>query len=139
MPQHRQSEFLKFMPRIEQETSQNIDIHLIVDNYGTHKALQVKDWLEKHVLLTTKCIRQGVCHNAEQLKATNPDFLEYHNKNPKTFVWTKDTNAILQNINKCKEALGATHLCLNITEANVTYGRDTTSHIHPDKSSVAEQ
>jgi transposase len=131
MPRHRQNEFLKFLRKIQQETPKDMDLHLIIDNYGSHKTEKVKKWLRKnprftlHFIptssswlnmveiffsaLTMKRIRRGVFRSVKELKRAIMDYIEKHNNNCKKFVWTKDTDTILGKIVKCKEALGTVH------------------------------
>ena len=131
MPKHRQEEFLKFMRKINKETPKNLDLHLIVDNYGSHKTPKVRQWLSKHPRfkmhftptsaswlnmverffseLTTKRIRRGVFRSVKDLETTVMDFVKKHNEEPKIFTWTKDADTILSKVAKCKETLGTVH------------------------------
>jgi len=131
MPKHRQSEFLKFLRRIHKETPNDLDLHLIVDNYSSHKGEKVSRWLEKHPRIhfhftptssswlnlverffseiTTKMIRRGVFTSVQSLIDSIMSFLAQHNRNPKKFVWTKDAGTIIAKVNNCKEALGTAH------------------------------
>ena len=128
MPKHRQEEFLKFLRKINKETPKNLDLHLIVDNYGSHKTPKVRQWLSKHPRfkmhftptsaswlnmverffseLTTKRIRRGVFRSVKDLETAVMDFVKKHNEEPKIFTWTKDADTILSKVAKCKEALG---------------------------------
>ncbi len=131
MPRHRQNEFLRFLRMIDKETPKDTDLHLIVDNYGSHKTQKVKTWLKRHPRfnlhftptsaswlnmveiffgqLTRRKIRRGVFHSVKQLEKTIVDYIEIHNNNPSKFIWTKDTKTILSKINKCKDSLGTVH------------------------------
>ncbi len=131
MPKHRQEEFLKFLRKINKETPKNLDLHLIVDNYGSHKTPKVKQWLSNHPRikmhftptsaswlnmverffseLTTKRIRRGVFRSVKDLEMTVMDFVKKHNEEPKIFTWTKDADTILSKVAKCKETLGTVH------------------------------
>jgi transposase len=131
MPKHRQEEFLKFLRKINKETPKNLDLHLIVDNYGSHKTPKVRQWLSKHPRfkmhftptsaswlnmverffseLTTKRIRRGVFRSVKDLETAVMDFVKKHNEEPKIFTWTKDADTILSKVAKCKEALGTVH------------------------------
>jgi transposase len=131
MPKHRQEEFLKFLRKINKETPKNLDLHLIVDNYGSHKTPKVRQWLSKHPRikmhftptsaswlnmverffseLTTKRIRRGVFRSVKDLEMTVMDFVKKHNEEPKIFTWTKDADTILSKVAKCKETLGTVH------------------------------
>jgi transposase len=131
MPKHRQDEFLKFLKKIDAETPDGIDLHLVVDNYGSHKIKRVKEWLTKHPRfhlhftptsaswlniverffseITTKKIRRGVFKSVQALIDAIMNFVENHNENPKIFTWTKDADTILAKVAKCTEALGTGH------------------------------
>ena len=131
MAKHRQEEFVKFLRKIERETPKDRELHLIVDNYGSHKTARVRQWLSKHSrfhlhftptsaswlnmverffsALTTKQIRRGVFRSVNELEKTIMDFLKAHNENPKVFTWTKDADTILSKVKKCTEALGTGH------------------------------
>jgi len=131
MAKHRQEEFLRFLKRIHQETPKELDLHLIVDNYGSHKTPRVKDWLAKRPRfhlhftptsaswlngvesffgqLTQKRIRRGIFKSVKELESAIMDFIQSHNESCKMFRWTKDTDTILSQVNKCKEALGTVH------------------------------
>ncbi len=131
MPKHRQEEFLKFLKRIENETEKERDIHLIVDNYGSHKTKRIKEWLTKHSRfhlhftptssswlnmverlfsdMTTKKIRRGVFTSVKALEADIMDYLKKHNEHPKVYTWTKDAGTILAKVAKCKDLLGTGH------------------------------
>ena len=96
-----------------------LDVHLILDNYGTHKTAEVKAWLAAHrrfqlhftptsaswlnlverffAEITTKRIRRGVFTSVGQLEKAIRDYLDQHNAEPKPFVWTKPADAILAN------------------------------------------
>jgi transposase len=131
MPKHRQEEFLKFLKRIEIETEQGKNIHLIVDNYGSHKTKKIREWLAKNPRfhlhftptsaswinmverlfsdITTKKIRRGVFKSVKALETDIMDYVKKHNENPKVYKWTKDADTILAKVVKCKEVLGKVH------------------------------
>jgi transposase len=131
MPRHRQNEFLRFLRRIDKETPKNTDLHLIVDNYGSHKTQKVKAWLKRHPRfnlhftptsaswlnmveiffgqLTRKKIKRGVFHSVKQLEKSIMDYIGIHNENPTKYIWTKNENTILSKVNKCKDSLGTVH------------------------------
>jgi transposase len=131
MPKHRQDEFLKFLKKIDTETPSGLDLHLIVDNYGSHKTKKIKEWLVKHPRfhlhftptssswlnmverlfsdITTKKIRRGVFKSVKALEADIMDYLEKHNENPKIYRWAKDAATILGKVAKCKDLLGTVH------------------------------
>jgi transposase len=124
-PRHRHQEFLKFLRLIERQTPREKDIHVILDNYSTHKHPEVKRWLEKHPryhlhftptsaswlnqveiwfsLLTRRRIRRGVFKSVEELMAAIEKYIEAHNHNPTPFVWTKTPEQILLKATKSKD------------------------------------
>jgi len=128
MPRHRAKEFVKFLQHIDAQTPADLDLHLIVDNYSTHKAPAVKRFLARHPRfhlhfiptssswlnmverwfgqITQKRIRRGTFKSVPQLIDAIMEYLKNHNANPRPFVWTKDADTILAKINRCKEVLG---------------------------------
>jgi len=131
MPRHRHQEFIRFLQRIDREIPAGLDLHLIVDNYGTHKHPRVKTWLRRHPRfhlhfiptssswlnlverwfreLTDKRIRRGIFQNVPVLIAAIHDYLSDHNQHPQVFVWSAPVERILAKIAKCKEALDSLH------------------------------
>ena len=131
MPHHRHQEFIRFLKKIDNETPAGLNLHLIVDNYGTHKHPQVKSWLRRHPRfqlhftptssswlnlverwfreITDKRIRRGTFNSVPDLIAAIKKYLENHNQNPRVFVWSAPVEQILAKIAKCKEALDALH------------------------------
>src|SRR5271163_2463638 len=111
MKRHRHQEWLKFLRAIDRATPKALDVHLIADNYATHKHLAVKAWLAKHPrfhmhftptsaswlnqverffgLITEDRIRCGVFRSVAELEAAIQDYLDHHNAEPKPFFWTK--------------------------------------------------
>jgi len=126
-PRHRAKEFIRFLKRIDRCVAKHLDIHLILDNYGTHKAPAVKAWLAKHprfklhftptsaswlnlverffAEITTKRIRRGTFASVSELEEAIHDYLDQHNAEPKPFVWTKTAKAILNKEARALEAL----------------------------------
>ena len=131
MPRHRHQEFIRFLNKIDAETPSHLDLHLIVDNYATHKHPRVKAWMRRHPRfhihfiptssswlnlverwfreITDKRIRRGSFHNVAELIAAIEDYLKCHNQNPRVFVWKALADSIMTKIAKCKEALGTLH------------------------------
>lgn len=131
MPRHRHQEFLRFLKKIDGLTPIDLDLHLIVDNYGTHKHPRVKRWLQRHPRfhlhftptssswlnmverwfreLTDKRIRRGSFQNVRALIAAITDYLDTHNQHPQVFVWSAPVERIMAKIAKCKEALDSLH------------------------------
>ena len=117
---HRAIEFRQFLDVIDARVPRHLEVHLIVDNYRTHKTPLIKRWLLKrprfHVHftplygswlnlverwfaeLTTKQLRRGVHRSVAQLKAAIQEFIDAHNEHPKPFVWTKSADEILASI-----------------------------------------
>jgi transposase len=124
MTKHRHQEFLRFLRRLDREFPKETPLHLIVDNYGTHKQPRVKAWLEKHPRftlhftptssswlnlverwfrdLTEKRVRRGSFESASELIAAIEDYMAVSNAHPKPFVWYKSAHAILDKVNRCK-------------------------------------
>ena len=131
LPRHRSREFIRFLNTIDRNTPPELDLHLIVDNYSTHKSPPVQRWLKRHARfhlhfiptssswlnmierwfreITDKAIRRGVFTSVDSLVAKIHQFLDAHNADPKIFTWTKDADTILAKIAKCKQALGTVH------------------------------
>ena len=131
MKQHRHQEWLKFLRAIDRATPKGLDLHLIADNYATHKHPTVKAWLAKHPrfhmhftptsaswlnqverffgLITEQRIRRGVFHSVDELEAAIMDYLDNHNADPKPFVWTKSPGEILEKVARAKQALESQH------------------------------
>jgi len=121
-PRHRAIEFRKFLDEIEANVPGGLDIHLVIDNYATHKTQLIRDWLAKrprwHVhltptssswlnqverffaLLTDKKIRRGVHRGVAELQADIASFIDRHNAEPKPFRWTKSADDILASIER---------------------------------------
>jgi transposase len=117
-PRHRAREFMGFLKRIDRCAAKHLDLHLVLDNYGTHKTAEVKAWLAKHprfklhftptsaswlnlverffAEITTKRIRRGAFASVAELKQAIHDYLDRHNTEPKPFVWTKTAEVILE-------------------------------------------
>lgn len=117
---HRSKEFRQFLDRIDAEVPRSLDVHLILDNYGTHKTPQIHRWLLRHprfhfhftptsaswlnlverwfAELTQKQIRRGTHRSTRQLVAAIESYLQYTNESPKPFVWTKTADQILETV-----------------------------------------
>jgi transposase len=127
MPRHRHQEFIKFLRQIDAETPPELDLHLIVDNYATHKHPNVQKWLKRHRRfhlhfiptssswlnlverwfreITDKRIRRGVFRSVEQLIAAIGAYIKNHNNDPKPFVWTAKAQDILEKVGRARVAL----------------------------------
>jgi transposase/AraC-like DNA-binding protein len=119
---HRSVEFRKFLDKIEDSVPKNLDVHLILDNYGTHKTASIRAWLAKrprfHVhftptsaswlnlverwfaALTEKQIRRGAHRSVRELEGAIKDYLAVTNQSPKPFVWTKSADEILASLGR---------------------------------------
>jgi len=127
MPRHRHQEWIKFLKLIDRETPAALDLHLVVDNYATHKHPKVKAWLSRHRRfhvhfiptssswlnlierwfrnITDKRIRRGVFKSVEQLIAAIMDYIAQHNENPQTFTWTASAEQILAKVRRARAVL----------------------------------
>lgn len=129
---HRSAEFRKFLDPIDAGVPQSLEVHLILDNYGTHKTAVVRRWLAKrprfHVhftptsaswinlverwfaALTEKQIRRGVHRSVRELETAIKNYLAVTNKSPKPFVWTKTADQILASVARfCARTLETGH------------------------------
>src|SRR6476619_143607 len=131
MPRHRHREFLRFLKTIDQRTLPNLDLHLIVDNYATHKTPAVKRWLKRHARfhlhftptsgswlnmverffaeISRKRIRRGVFKSVDELKQAIMDYLDNHNGHPKPYIWTKTATEIFSKVARAKQVLESQH------------------------------
>jgi transposase len=124
---HRAAEFLDFLKQIDGRVPEGLDVHIIMDNYATHKAPAIRAWLARrphyHVHftptsaswinqverwfaeLTRKQIRRGVHTSTRQLEADIRAFIERYNENPKPYRWTKSADEILSSVKRfCQKA-----------------------------------
>ncbi len=129
-PRHRAAEFRRFLNEIRANVPPDLDVHIIADNYATHKAPTIRAWLAKNPrfhmhfipthsswlnevegwfsILTTKQIKRGSHHSVKQLQAAIHEFLDAWNDAPKPFRWTKTADEILASIaNFCYRTLEA--------------------------------
>ena len=131
MHRHRHTEFIRFLENIERSTPRRKQIHLILDNYGTHKHPKVKEWFGAHPRyhlhftptsaswlnmverffadITTKRIRRGTFRSVPELERAIYRYLREHNKHPVPFVWTAPAAKIIRKIKRCKELLETGH------------------------------
>ncbi len=129
LPRHRHEEFLKFLRIIDREVPKRLQIHLILDNYRTHKHDDVNAWLAKHPRfhlhftptssswlnlverffgkLTDKAIRRGVFHSVPELIAAIGDYLDATNADPQPFTWTASADQILEKVRRGRVTLDA--------------------------------
>jgi transposase len=124
-PRHRHQEFLRFLDRIDQSIDSGLQIHLVLDNYGTHKHPEVKKWLAErpryHVHftptssswlnqierwfaeITRKRIRRGTFRSVRELIKAINDYVRIYNQNPRPFQWVASASRIIRKVNKYKE------------------------------------
>src|SRR5216684_2202714 len=124
---HRHQEFLKFLRRLDTEFPGDVPLHLIMDNYGTHKPAKVKTWLKRHPRfvshfvptssswmnlverwfghLDNKAIRRGVFLSVADLQASIHAFLQAWNQHPQPFVWTATVESIQEKLTRCRRTL----------------------------------
>lgn len=127
---HRSSEFLQFLRTIEANVPPKLDVHLVMDNYGTHKTPSIKAWFARHprfhvhftptsaswinqverwfATITEQYIRRGTHRSTRQLEQAIGQYLDLNNANPNPFVWTKSADDILASIRR---------FCLRISDS----------------------
>lgn len=127
MQKHRHQEWLKFLKLIDSETPKDLALHIIADNYATHKHPKVQAWLARHprfhmhftptgaswlnlierwfAEITNKRIRRGVFTSVDELKQAIMDYIDEHNGNPKSFTWTAKADATLEKCRRAKATL----------------------------------
>ncbi len=130
-PRHRHEEFLEFMAEVDRKVPRRREIHIVLDNYGTHKHPEVKGWFAAHpryylhfvptssswlnlverwfAEITRKEIRRGNYRSVRELNRAIVRYLRENNKNPQPFVWTASATTIMRKVRHCKEVLDAGH------------------------------
>jgi len=130
MDKHRHEEFLKFLRTIDREVPKTLAVHMILDNYATHKHPAVKAWMADHPRfhlhftptssswlnlverwfreLTDKALRRGVFHSVPDLIASIEKYMDVHNESPRPFVWTATAESILTKVRRGRVALNQT-------------------------------
>ena len=128
---HRHQEWLKFLRVIDDLTPADKQLHLIADNYATHKHPKVRRWLQRHPRvhmhftptssswlnmverffrdLTEKRLRRGVFRDVEELIMAILDYIDHHNRAPKPFIWTAKASDILEKVRRARKALDNPH------------------------------
>ena len=128
---HRHQEWLRFLRLIDQATPSEKTIHLIQDNYATHKHPQVQRWLARHPRfhvhftptssswlnmverffrdLTHKRLRRSVFHDVEDLIQAIRAYIDHHNRQPKPFIWTAKASDILEKVKRARASLDNRH------------------------------
>jgi len=132
-PRHRGREFVKFLHHLEQEVPPDLEVHLIVDHYGTHKGAAVQRWLKPKArrrfhfhftptssswlnqverwfgLITDRMIRRGTFRSVAELERAIYQWLATWNADPTAFIWTATADIILDKVRRCKELAGTAH------------------------------
>jgi len=131
LPRHRKKEIPQILNQIDRETEKELDLHLIAENYGTHKSPTVRRWFKRHPWfhfhyipsssswlklverwfgeITRKHIRRGTFPSAQALITALNEHLAEYNQHPTPFVWTKDADMTQDKVQHCKDALGTKH------------------------------
>jgi transposase len=126
-PPHRHQEWPKFLRQVDRQTPRDLDLHLIVDNYATHKHAAVKAWLESHprfhihfiptssswlnlverwfAELSNKRLRRGVFRSLNDLTKAISDYIAQHNDNPQAFIWTAKAQDIIKKVARARRLL----------------------------------
>ena len=124
---HTHKEFLKFLKQVEGKTAKDKDLHIIVDNYSTHKHKKIQNWLKRNKrvflhftptssswlnlverffgVLTQRQLKRGVFTSVDELEQKIIEYIDKNNKNPKPFVWTKSVEEILEKVNRARSTL----------------------------------
>lgn len=119
---HRAAEFKRFLDHVDQQVFPELEVHLILDNYATHKTALIRRWLVRHpryhlhftpthsswinqverwfALLSQRQIKRGSHHTVRDLEMAIKQFVAAHNQNPKPFVWSKSADQILENLRR---------------------------------------
>ena len=131
MQRHRHQEFVRFLNKINRETPAELDVHVILDNYGTHKHPKVMAWLKRHprfhfhftptsaswlnavegffAKLTRRRLKRGAFVSTADLQQAINRFIAEHNQDPKPFVWTADPDAIIEKVRRGNQVLASIH------------------------------
>jgi transposase len=129
LPRHRTKEFVRFLNQLEKQVPPDQEVHLIMDNYSTHKSAAVQRWLKPKKrrrfqfhftptnsswlnqverlfgLITDRMIRRGTFHCVEELERAIYQWLAHWNHEPQPFVWKATADVILDKVHRCKEAI----------------------------------
>jgi len=133
LPRHRGKEFVKFLNQVEKEVPPDLDVHIVLDNYSTHKSAAVQRWLKPKkrrrfyfhftptssswlnqverffALITDRMIRRGTFRSVEELERAIYAWLAAWNNQPQAFVWKATADVILEKVRRCKELNGTPH------------------------------
>jgi transposase len=135
-PRHRAIEFRKFLNQIDRAVPADLTVHLVLDNYATHKTKEIRAWFLRHpryhlhftpthsswlnqverwfALLSQRQIKRGSHYSVRELESAILEFIDVHNEKPKPFVWTKSADAILNSIGRFASRTLAAHGTNNI-------------------------
>ncbi len=127
MKKHRHQEWLKFLRMIDKQVPESLDIHVIADNYSTHKHQNVKQWLKDHPRfhmhftptsaswmnmverffrdITEKRLRRGIFRSVPEVVEAIDQYISHHNENPKPFIWTTKASDILAKVMRARKVL----------------------------------
>jgi len=129
---HRHQEFLRFLGEVDSSLPRGLDVHLVMDNYGTHKVKKVRGWLARHpryhvhytptsgswlnmverlfAEVTERCVRRGSHAAVRDLEKAMLDYLDRRNRNPKPFIWKADADLILGKVERlCQRISNSGH------------------------------
>lgn len=129
-PRHRHQEYLAFIKHVDQNVPLKLDIHLVVDNYATHKYPKVKRWLAFHErwhlhytptyaswlnqveiwfnLITQRAIRRGTFKSVKELVFKIEEYIRNYNRHARPFIWTATADSILDKIRRLSQAISGT-------------------------------
>ena len=129
-PHHRHQEFLSFLRLIESSVPEGLEVHIVVDNYGSHKHAAIKGWLARHErfhlhftpnysswlnqverwfsLITQRAIRRGSFGSVKELVAKIDEFVQAYNEDSAPFIWHATTESILEKLSRLCEAISGT-------------------------------
>jgi transcriptional regulator with XRE-family HTH domain len=124
---HKAEQWIRFLNSIDRSTEPSLDIHIICDNYCTHKGHRTKRWLERHPRfhlhftptsaswlnmierffrdLTVNRLQRGVFESVAELEAAIEEYLDVHNENPKPYIWTAEAKDILEKVKRARARL----------------------------------
>jgi transposase len=129
-PKHRHQEYLSFLKHVDENVPRKLDIHLVVDNYATHKHPRVKRWLAIHDrwhvhhtptysswlnqveiwfnLITQRAIRRGTFRSVKELVRKIEEYTRQYNRHARPFAWTATADSILEKIKRLSQAISET-------------------------------
>ena len=148
---HRHQEFLKFLRHLDREFPGEVDLHLVMDNYGTHRTPEVQTWVKKHPRfvqhfvptssswlnlverwfgeLTRKRIRRGAFASVADLQAAIAEFLNAWNEKPRPFVWKATVESILKKLSRCRQTLEQIAPGCTLPKSRKKAANSKTSHL----------